>query len=649
MEGEDIRDLTLVGYDQALANPAALGNPGLADVWEAVVKPVRDFVWGLVTALYGKVEAVTSALAALPRQVMDTFQSVLSWIWENVRTSAMWLWDQVKNLGYTIFDVLIKTPVDYWRTPIKSIEYSFELLGEQSWNVITSAFENYKEVKPEHAPAIAAGLFGAATGLGIGSHALAVGLEHTNPLSRTGWHYLSGFLSELSGWSRITAASLGVMVAIALRQPMVYYMQARFRPNLPEARDLQELYSRTTITAEIWRETMAYHGYSEAWLDRLDELHNTPLRYFALAGIARTGMFEPTFFQPELDRSGYSTEAKVYLMAMFKDQAGQRHKAQRMSSIKKLYLGEFLELADATALLIEAGIPEEFTVEWTAAWDLELRYQALTHVDPVEKEVWKRHKELRITPLKQLYRAGLITVDEVVVDLREARIPEEFIPDWIYAWDLEAKYYDLTHAPTPEKDVSISHRRQRIAPLKRLYRAGLASREEVAKHLEIAGVPREYVSDWIYAWNLERRYLDLTHVSPPERDVSLSYRRKLLTPLRKMFRDGFYDWDELIEGLIEAGTPEEFVPLEAKAIALETRWDELQEWVATYRWAYTHDTITEDEYRDLMSGILTSRSKLKVLFALDTLKRKKAPGMPAAVIPTITTPITISPTYTEEG
>ena len=145
-------------------------------------------------------------------------------------------------------------------------------------------------VTPERASEVGVRAFMVASALGATSHALATAIELFHPLRYVGLHYLSGFVAEMGGFSSISSALMGTMARVAIGFPMTYYIQARTRPVLPTAGDLQAMVRKHNISPSEFGEGMGYHGYSQFWIDRYLEYLPADPRLFEILRLAETGI-----------------------------------------------------------------------------------------------------------------------------------------------------------------------------------------------------------------------------------------------------------------------------------------------------------------------------------------------------------------------
>jgi hypothetical protein len=150
---------------------------------------------------------------------------------------------------------------------------------------------------------------------------------------------IAAMIYDMTNYKVITGASITALTVAAIKTPMTYHFNELFRPNIVDARTFTELMARKAwvdpeplrnpaLTSAVRaltggdgeayeRKWLGYMGYPDGYHGLFKEMANTPLRYFPLAGIARTGFFETEWFTEALHRSGYSQTAVDALMIMY--------------------------------------------------------------------------------------------------------------------------------------------------------------------------------------------------------------------------------------------------------------------------------------------------------------------------------------------
>lgn len=229
-------------------------------------------------------------------------------------------------------------------------------------NMVTTLYGSLIDrapIRPEDAFAVGSTLLAQAVGFGAAAHLVSVTAEASAPLKHMGLGYLSAFLADMAGFSKIAGALQGMMITWGLAQPMRYWALDKFRPMILEARDIFQLMSRRAFTepetlrveglAEAVTDLpggggpateqalIGYLGYPANYYPLFKELANTPLRYFPLAGIARSGFFDRAWYEEALARSGYSVTAKEQLIKMYEWQVLEATQGMMSGAVTKPY------------------------------------------------------------------------------------------------------------------------------------------------------------------------------------------------------------------------------------------------------------------------------------------------------------------------
>lgn len=77
---------------------------------------------------------------------------------------------------------------------------------------------------------------------------------------------IAAIVWDASSFRLITGAILGALTWATIRQPLRYATNALLRPNLPDMRDITEMYAKKEITAPEFDQAMAYMGIPDDWL-----------------------------------------------------------------------------------------------------------------------------------------------------------------------------------------------------------------------------------------------------------------------------------------------------------------------------------------------------------------------------------------------
>lgn len=338
-----------------------------SEIWTAIkvsLANIYDFLfvdfWDMLVKIWGSVANVAQSIS-------DLVQNFGQIIWSALRTLALEFWDGAKAAfkkiyefftitlpsvlssinealltGYDKFVSAIKDLADRIEKDLKftgetfvdkyipvitaglkgvwsSLKWFFEQFGNSMVSVITDLTVGQGEVTPERAPGIAGRLVGVAIGLGVSAHLTSTATEVFHPTHTIGLHYISAFLSDMGAFGRIAAASVGVMVALAVRQPMTYYVNARVRPMIPRENMLQVMAVKGDISLATFRQAMAYQGYGEKWIDAYQRTMFREPRYFELSMMGEDEVATEEWLFGKAKRAGYDEEdQKVFVRSLLK-------------------------------------------------------------------------------------------------------------------------------------------------------------------------------------------------------------------------------------------------------------------------------------------------------------------------------------------
>lgn len=192
-------------------------------------------------------------------------------------------------------------------------------------------------ITPEKGPGIGAVLLSQAVMFGSGAHIMSIMAEASAPLKHLGVGYLAAFMADAAGFSRIAAAYQGMMISVGLSQPMKYWAQSRFRPEIPSESRLLGLVGEYAITREQFNKYMPYHGYTQEWIDRLYELADKPFSPMLFRFLANAGELPEDLLDRELKNASYNELSIPPLKKAFLRLAAGELQGQFASSVTGAY------------------------------------------------------------------------------------------------------------------------------------------------------------------------------------------------------------------------------------------------------------------------------------------------------------------------
>lgn len=229
-----------------------------------------------------------------------------------------------------------------------------------------------------------------------GLTAMTVAGEFLNPVSHLGLGHISAMVYDMTNYKLITGAMMGALTYAMLRTPLTYHFNELFRPFILRDRDFMQLMSRQAwsnpealqqpaLTSSVKqltggdgeayeRKVIGYYGYPDIYYGLYKELANTPLRYFPLAGIARTGFFDTIWFTEALHRSGYSKTAIDALMVMYKKMVDENVQGSMSGAAVKRFKEGLTTEEQFSGELMMLGYSEEQIPKYMAAARMDYAY-----------------------------------------------------------------------------------------------------------------------------------------------------------------------------------------------------------------------------------------------------------------------------------
>ncbi len=233
-------------------------------------------------------------------------------------------------------------------------------------------------IRPEDAPAVAAEMFAKALQLGSAAHLAAITAEAVAPLKYMGLGYLSAFLADMAGFSKIANSTMGVIEAQTVALPYRYHINKQARPVIPGLGDLTSLYADYHIPLDVYINNLAYNGLSDEWINALVKSAHKPAGFGGLRRLAMIGDYDAALVDEDLRDSGYNEVVIPALTRLVRQ--------TRSDSLLKIYYGPLQRLyrdgyIDQARLTIELALPGKLADIDAArrhALDLDREYEAVT-------------------------------------------------------------------------------------------------------------------------------------------------------------------------------------------------------------------------------------------------------------------------------
>ena len=432
------------------------------DLWEALMALGEWISESLLEAAEIAGSWIGGKITALAPQMTEYLRSVLFWVWEHIKEAYYFVKEQIAPA--------------VWEATTGAVGW----LKDQFTNLIGLAYKEIMEkatslvpVTPERSAGIAAGMFGAAVGFGALAHGMALSVEAIPNLKYMGVHYLSAFVARMGSFGTISSATMGVIAALAIREPFGYYMKSILRPTQPREMDLQMMAVKPDIDLNTFRQGMKYQGYSDFWIDAFERTMYHEPRYFELSMLGEDEAATDEWLYTKARRGGYSEEdAVVFVSSLIKkvtrDQRKEFYK-QAFNAFKEGYISidQFKENLDYLGIRPEA---KELSIQ--AA---KMAYEA------------DLYKEL-VSTYRKAFTSDLITEEEYRVSLSTLGMTGERI-DAIIELEWVKKRPKILKAERKEIEAAW---REIQAKYSRVYiesfRRGLITEDQLATYLAAIGM-----------------------------------------------------------------------------------------------------------------------------------------------------------------
>ena len=398
----------------------------------------------LVTnAVSGAVSSIASTVTSWAGTAISSTWSGLQWLGGKISDSAVWVWQRVEDLG-TFLQQQVVTPIaEGFGAMGGAIASGFGSMGRWLGDflsssplinpdappgglltgpggifggvsayvgtAITAAWDSLMEmvtrlipVSPERSPDAALSLVKLGGIAAVGLVGMTVAGEILHPLKSMGLGNLAAMIYDMMGYRAITGLILGAVLGVTLRTPLTYYFNAAARPNIPSMQQLTSLASEyalvsreralalmatpaglETLQAENRAEFVrlgAYAGFSDATLDRLYELTDTPERWTMLRALATMGYYDEAFATRALVNSGYSPETIRVALGALRSLAAEQVQGTGSSSALARYRDGLTDRQGLDQELLALGYAPDKLGRWGVVADLQRQTDATSEM-----------------------------------------------------------------------------------------------------------------------------------------------------------------------------------------------------------------------------------------------------------------------------
>jgi len=483
--------------------------------------PQLDKIWnGITERVHGIFETVSKQMAALPQAIAGGFHSAIAYLKDILKQ----LWNEI----LAPFGNVIKS----------AVSSVLDKIGDLMWGLFSGFYNavlNLAPVNPavakDNIPMIMKMALEAAIGLG-GAYVIG---ELLHPLKQIGLGHLAAMIYKASNYDLITGAIIGALATAAFGQPLKYSFNEIFRPYLLSWSQVMELHSRNFFEEQEFMMFLKYHGYPDEFKRYFDELAITPVRYFGLAAVARMGYFDEQFFEEELNRSGYSRQAKQVMLQMYAQTAKEAVKAHYASVVIDRYRTGIIDKNGLDQELKMLGYPDK--VRPSLITGAQLYYDLDSVKDHIEA-------------IRFAYRRGKITIEQLKAELANLGIRDDMISR-IAAIELARTKTDV--GSTEQEEVRAYGRGTAV----KRYKAGLITDVELENELRTMGYSEQWIARLKLVARLERDY---------------DFAMEVLRTMRIAYKKGNVDDATFIETLQNYGFTQDKIQLELSLLKLQLNY-----------------------------------------------------------------------------
>jgi len=383
---------------------------------------IAAMVWDSMVALGDVLGAwLGTKLIAFAPLVVENLRDVLVYIWDTVvggvgavekliRDALIFWWEALK-------DAWIFVAEDMMPAVIGAASGAFGALKDEFTNLIGLAYDELLQkatalvpVTPERSAGIALGMFGTAVGFGALAHGMALAVEAIPNLKYMGTHYLSAFVARMGSFGTISSATMGVIAALAIREPFTYYMNSILRPAIPDEKLLIEFRAKRDLDFNQFKGYMKYHGFTDEWIATIDSWLWKDPRLFEILYCADVTVPPTEWLQRKFERAGYEDIDISTLIKVVERRTTRSPRSYYTTSLRRNFRHGFLTETELVEGIRALEMAEE-AIDWIK------RAGELDNIYEVNQD-W-------VLTFKTAYRNDILTEDEMIASLTAIGLPRD--------------------------------------------------------------------------------------------------------------------------------------------------------------------------------------------------------------------------------
>ena len=481
---------------------------------------------------------ISIQLNYLVNSLYDASRQVWSQISQTMLEVPAMAWNIINEAKASISAALDSQLAGSMYGSFQSARSSMTQFVSSGYGMLEQFLRSQAPITPANIPSVAAGTVTMAAGFGLAAHLSSAFFELAHPLKELGLHQISAFLSQMAGFGGITAATMGIMTGIALRQPMQYYANDIFRPRVPGEGVLIDMATKPDISLEDFQKYFGWYGYSDQWIARTVKTMYKEPGHRELLLMSEDSPIDEKWLLTKIMRAGYEVPDAERLVTGVMARNESTERRMIFSALGRLYKEGYINSTDFANQIAPLGMREENIALVMKAMDLNYAFDRTNdlvrlYADEFQKEI------LTESDLRVAYSAlGIIweKADYLVAKAKIRKLPRP------------------THPEKAENARSIAELQKRYSALYiDQFRKELITAVELRQNLESIGIDADLASVATQQEITKRLPIPsvvATRTSErADREVT-----KLYTSLyRDQFRKGLLDQEQLLSHFVSLG------------------------------------------------------------------------------------------------